>query len=600
MEKRLFVAIALSIAVLIGFNLLFQDTSPPPPEPKPRTAETRIPSATPEETPAVSPESAPAAEPTVTPQPAPSESVTEPPVEATANPAPTTQAAPETVTIDTALYTARLDNRGGVLRNFILKEYSEETEDPLDLVPQGMPDDFPPFLSLATPDDSTLEQEINSVHYEVSESDTETSAGQVRRVQFLFQRTGLKVEKVVSFLLNKPYQMQISCQVIAGDRPVNAYLRLGPGLTNHTLVPTEANMLPPHAVYLEGSSADTLQGPDVAEEKEGMRTITGPLRWAGVQTKFFAAIAIPYRPFPAVEVVNRIWLKQTEATDELAMPEPVTAHIVSLICPAPPETPLTLYMGPKSYRILSAMGLDLTQVIDYGWFSFLVKPLYYALLYVNSFIPNWGWSIIVLTFFITVAVFPLRYIQMKSMKKMQNLQPQIKAIQQKYKGQKSAEARQKMNQEVMGLYKEHGVNPMGGCLPLLIQFPFLIAFYRMIELSIEFWRQPWIFWINDLSAKDPYYVTPILMGATMIIQMKQTPTAPGQDNKMQKQMMYLMPVVFTFIFLNLSSGVVIYFLFSNVFSWGLQKLVENVLPSFRKSVNNRGKKAAAKASSKKK
>ncbi|MBN2431857.1 MAG: membrane protein insertase YidC [Acidobacteria bacterium] len=586
--------------MLIGFNLLFQKTSPPLTEPSPKTAAPRTSPSTPEQPPAVSPESGPADEPTAIVPPPPPVSDTEPAAETTLESAPVTQASPETITIDTRLYTARLDNRGGILRNFILKEYSEESADPLDLVPHDLPDDFPSFLSLAIPDDAEMEKEVNSVHYEIIENETETALGKVRRVQFLYQRSGLLVEKVISFLLSKPYQLQISCRVMAGDLPMDAYLRLGPGLTNHNLVPTDGNMLPPHAVYLEGNSADTLMGPDVAEEKDGMRTITGPLRWAGVQTKFFAAVAIPYRPFPAVEVVNRVWLKQPEATDELAMPDPVTVHIVSLICPAPPETPLTLYLGPKSYRILSAMGLELTQVIDYGWFSFLVKPLYYALLWVNSFIPNWGWSIIVLTFFITVVVFPLRYMQMKSMKKMQNLQPQIKAIQQKYKGQKSAEARQKMNQEVMGLYKEHGVNPMGGCLPLIIQFPFLIAFYRMIELSIEFWHQPWIFWINDLSSKDPYYVTPILMGATMIIQMKQTPAAPGQDNKMQKQMMYLMPVVFTFIFLNLSSGVVIYFLFSNVFSWGLQKLVEHVLPSFRKSVNNRGKKAAAKPSTKKK
>jgi YidC/Oxa1 family membrane protein insertase len=599
MEKRLFVAIALSIAILIGFNLLFQSNQPPEQKKPIQKAETRTTPATPEQPPADATPAPSTGEPSVSGEPATPVTETEPAEIPAAEPVAATQATPEIVTIDTALYTARLDNKGGVLRHFILKEYSQESEAPLDLIPQDLPDDFPPFLSLAVPDDTNLESEINSVHYEIQQDETETSSGKVTRVRFTYQRTGLKVEKIVSFLVNKPYQMQTSCLVEAGGQPVNAYLRVGPGLTNHNLIPTEGNMLPPHAVYFQDNSTETLQGPDVADEQDGQRIITGPLRWAGVQTKFFAAIAIPYRAFPDAQVINRVWVKQPENQLEEPQVEPVTAHIVSLLLPSPPDTPITLYLGPKSYRILSAMGLELTQVIDYGWFSFLVKPLYYALLYVNNFIPNWGWSIIILTFFITVAVFPLRYMQMKSMKKMQKLQPQIKAIQQKYKGQKSAEARQKMNQEVMGLYKEHGVNPMGGCLPLLIQFPFLIAFYRMIELSIEFWRQPWIFWINDLSAKDPYYVTPILMGATMIVQMKQTPTAPGQDNKMQKQMMYLMPVVFTFIFLNLSSGVVIYFLFSNVFSWGLQKLVENVLPSFRNTMNNRGKKAAAKSSKKK-
>jgi len=598
MEKRLLAAIVLSIVVLIGFNLLFQKKAPPKP-PQGETQQTVTTQPGPKPLPVQ-----PGAEEMPVSEQTPPEA-TETPRQFTPESSPpaddelfeVTEAPPRTVTVENDFYTAILDNRGGVLKNYILKKYTEDESDPFDLVPQNLPAGYGAFLSIVLPDNPEIEEAINSVHYEVDESSASSDIGRIKRIRFRYQRKDLIVEKVISFLLDRKYQMQITCSVTADGRPLNPFLRLGPGLTNHSLVPSEQNMLPPHIIYYDGNSDDTLMGEDVADEQPGQKPIAGPLRWVGVQTKFFAAIAIPISPFPQATVINKVWTKPISVPSE---EEPQMGHIVSLLLPAPPESPITLYLGPKSYKILSSMGLQLTKIIDYGWFSFLVKPLYYALLFVNNYIPNWGWSIIVLTFFITLAVFPLRYMQMRSMKKMQKLQPQIKAIQAKYKGQKSADNRQKMNQEVMALYKEHGVNPMGGCLPLLIQFPFLIAFYRMIELSIEFWHQPWIFWLKDLSAKDPYYVTPILMGATMIIQMKQTPATPGQDNKMQKQMMYMMPIVFTFIFLNLSSGVVLYFLFSNLFSWGLQKLVENVIPGFSKKVNAKktGKKTVQKKKTK--
>lgn len=160
---------------------------------------------------------------------------------------------------------------------------------------------------------------------------------------------------------------------------------------------------------------------------------------------------------------------------------------------------------------------------------------------------------------------------------MQVIQPQMKAIQARYRGKKSAQDRQNMNQEMMALYKEAGVNPMGGCLPLLAQLPFLFAFYNLVSQSIEFWRQPFVLWIHDLSMADPTWITPILMGASMIIQMKQTPQAPGQDNRTQKMMMYVMPVIMTFMFISLSSGLVIYFLFSNVFAWGMQVISDKFM-----------------------
>jgi YidC/Oxa1 family membrane protein insertase len=167
---------------------------------------------------------------------------------------------------------------------------------------------------------------------------------------------------------------------------------------------------------------------------------------------------------------------------------------------------------------------------------------------------------------------PVRYKQTASMKKMSVLQPQIKAIQDRYKRMKRTDPRQaKKNEEVMALYKEHGVNPLGGCLPLVIQMPFLFAFYRMLYSSMELRGAPFIGWIQDLSRHDPYYVTPILMGISMVVQQKMTPAA---GDPTQRKMMMALPVVFTFFFLNFSSGLVLYFLFSNLFGMMFQFLTQ--------------------------
>jgi YidC/Oxa1 family membrane protein insertase len=187
---------------------------------------------------------------------------------------------------------------------------------------------------------------------------------------------------------------------------------------------------------------------------------------------------------------------------------------------------------------------------------------------------NYGWAIIILTLLLTLLLFPFRLKQMVSMKKMAVVQPKVKEIQEKYRKYKKTDPRRaQMNQEVMALYKEHNVNPLGGCLPLLLQMPLLFAFYQLLASSIELRHAPFMGWIRDLSAKDPYYVLPIVMGITMIISQKMTPMAPGAD-PMQTRMMMMMPVVFTFMFLNVSSGLNLYFLCSNIFQVGFQKVAE--------------------------
>jgi YidC/Oxa1 family membrane protein insertase len=234
------------------------------------------------------------------------------------------------------------------------------------------------------------------------------------------------------------------------------------------------------------------------------------------------------------------------------------------------------YMGPKQIQYLRKPGVGLEKMVDYGWFTFLALPLLEAMKFLFKYIPNYGFVIIIITIIIRILFYPLNAKSMKSMKKMQELQPKIKELRDKYKSD-----RQKMNEELMALYKRYNVNPMGGCLPMLVQIPILFAFFRLLPITVEFRHQPFIFWIKDLTAKDPYYVTPILMGLSMIIQQKMSPTSV--DPK-QAQIMMFMPIFFTFLFLNFSSGLVLYWFVSNLLAIGQQHLMNReTQPDIKKS-----------------
>jgi YidC/Oxa1 family membrane protein insertase len=219
---------------------------------------------------------------------------------------------------------------------------------------------------------------------------------------------------------------------------------------------------------------------------------------------------------------------------------------------------LKYFAGPKDPAILAPLGHELVKAVDYGFFHFIAKPLLMIMNFFYSFSKNYGISIILLTLLIKLAFYPLSQKSYRSMKELQKLQPKLEEIRKKYAKDKEA-----LNREMMQLYKRHGVNPLSGCLPMLVQIPFFIALYQALMSAIELRHAPFFLWITDLSAQDPYYVTPIIMGATMLIQQIITPSS---GDPIQKKMMYILPVVFTFMFLSFPSGLVLYWLINNVFS----------------------------------
>ena len=217
------------------------------------------------------------------------------------------------------------------------------------------------------------------------------------------------------------------------------------------------------------------------------------------------------------------------------------------------------YIGPKDYKTLEAINHNLTKIIEYGWFTFIAKPMFILLQYIHSLVENWGWTIVIITILLKLMLYPLAKKGMVSMQKLKDLAPKIKDIQEKYKGDS-----QKASMHMMELYKKHGANPMGGCLPIILQIPIFFAIYRVLLNAIELKDAPWILWIDDLSVMDPYFVLPILMGITMFLQQKITPNT--MQDEMQRKIFMFLPLIFTFFFAMFPAGLTLYWFINNLFT----------------------------------
>jgi len=298
-----------------------------------------------------------------------------------------------------------------------------------------------------------------------------------------------------------------------------------------------------------------LQGTDLDELKpkklQAPQTFKENLKWIAQEDKYFCAGLVP---LTKVEEA-RAW------TDKGS---PIIAFKGQ-----PSVNKFFFYAGPKEHDRLVKLDHGFEYIIDYGFFSIIARPLFWILKFFHSFLGNYGWAIILLTISVRIPFIPLVSRGQKSMKRLQELQPKMTEIREKYKKDP-----QKMQKEMTDLYKKHKVNPVGGCLPMVLQIPVFFALYKVLLISIELRGAPFLLWIVDLSAKDPYYILPVVMGITMVVQQKMTPST--MDPKQAKLMM-LMPVVFTFMFLNFASGLVLYWLVNNLLSIGQQVVINRRL-----------------------
>ncbi len=227
------------------------------------------------------------------------------------------------------------------------------------------------------------------------------------------------------------------------------------------------------------------------------------------------------------------------------------------------------YIGVKELKILKSISKGMGDIVEYGWFTFIARPVFLLLSFLESIIGNWGWAIVATTLLIRIVLFPLTYKGMVSMTKMKELSPKIKEIQKKYKGEP-----QKLNAHTMELYKKHGANPLGGCLPMVLQIPVFFALYRVLQNSAELQGAPWMLWITDLSVKDPYYILPVLMGITMFWQQHISPNSITDPT--QAKIMKYLPVIFTFFFMTFPAGLTLYWFVNNLFSIIQQYYVNSI------------------------
>lgn len=501
----------------------------------------------------------------------PAEATPKPPAEApgpaVATPtAATKQAQNETETvIENDLYRITFSNKGAQVKSWILKKFDNDAQNGrLDLVNQDAAKLYGYPLSLWTYDEG-LRDRLNSALYVPSVEGNQTSP---TTITFEYAGEDLAVRKTFHF--DDSYVVGIETAVTYKGQPLDALPSWPAGLGDQTSAYERGLIDYQHDKNIERLAVKKISGGG---------TIPGPFNWAGPNDQYFAALFIPDDPARATMVTLRNQIsvaRDPEKPNAEKVKIDVLGAAVGNLHGATNER---LFAGPKELRILEKVPVpgvgenDLTGVVDFGWWGILAKPLFVWLRWTFfHMVPNWGWAIVLQTIIITLALLPLRISQMKSMLKMQRVQPLIKQIQEKYKKYSLRDPRKAaMNEEISALYKQEGVNPIGGCLPMLPQLPIIYAYYKVLEVAIDLRHAHWL-WIRDLSAADPLYILPILMVASQLLTQRMTPQA-GMDPSQQRMMNVMMPLFMGFIFFRLAAGLNLYYAVVNLISIAQQAVM---------------------------
>ena len=541
-QSRLLIAIVLSLAIFLTWQFFFS-----PDEAERRQAK-KVESPAVEEKQAVKDTEKPYTEAIEKPAPA---------VESIVEEASLQEAA--TITVDTPLYQAKISENGAVFYSVLLKKYREKVQKdaPFKQILTG-DETFGVGLlgftgkSIAGLDKAVFTASLPSRQLEVNDSP--------RDLTFLWRsQDGIVIEKTYKF---SPDTYAIGMEVIIKNGS-------GRGIQDKLFVALYSKAPGDKRMYaFEGPSAlinDKLEEIKTKKLKD-QNTFDGKIKWVALQSRYFMSGLIP-------DQIEEASLHLALKSDQF-----VAARYLQPEKALQPGTQYTykyqLFMGPKRIQELRNVGNDLQKVVDFGWFDIIAKPCLWLMNLFYSVIPNYGVAIIIMTLLVKLLLWPLGQKSYKSMSEMKKIQPLMKEIREKYKDDK-----QRMNQEVMGLYRTYKINPLGGCLPMVVQLPVFFALYRMLYEAIELRHAPFFLWIDDLAAPDrlfrfdfsipfmePPYGIPVLtivMGASMLLQQKMSP--PMGDATQAKMMMF-MPIIFTVIFINFSSGLVLYWLVNNILS----------------------------------
>ena len=531
MERRVLLAIFLAFLTLYLWQALVM------PPPTPATAD--------------APVAAPGSDAGSTPSPPPSEPST-PPISAPSSSPVVSESAEREIQVETDDVIATFTNRGGRLKSWRFKKHLDSAGKPFELVvdPATTAQALPFSLRV---DDAAVTRTLNDAFYRVRSSPPSAAVSNSSPIVFEYgDSAGLRVVKEFQFEPSA-YVLSLRVQVQQDDRVLAPAIEWGPGLGKEPSA-SGTYILQPEGIVSVADDEERIPAASVAEQP----TRQGDFQFAGIEDHYFLVTAL----YPGTSTMTF-----QPVTGAVLPGEETGRPLMNFILqPGKQGEALRFYLGPKDFDKLAAVDRSLVRAINFGMFAVLVVPLLRALNWVNGFVGNYGWSIILLTIIINAVMFPLRHKSVVSMRRMQEIQPEAKAIQDRYKNVKASDpSKQKMNQELMALYRERGVNPASGCVPMLLTLPVLLAFYSLLSTAIELRGAPFIGWIHDLSLYDPYYVTPVLMGITQVWQTRLTPQT-GVDPAQQKLMMF-MPVMFMVFFLWAPSGVALYWFVSNL--WGI-------------------------------
>ena len=543
MDKNILLIFLLMAVFIFGAQFFMKKYSPPPPQ---KTTPKQVEQPAPPSPSSSQPVTAHAGKAAATPSAK----------GAQAAPANQQAASESSIVVENDLYKITFTNRGAVAKSWILKDYKDDNGKPLDMVNSAASAKYGYPLSLWSYDENTRNT-LNSALYVPSTSQTVLKAP--ASVSFVYSNNGLTVQKTFQF--DQSYVVRVKTSVLSNGSPVYAFPAWPSGFGDQTSV----------SAY---ESAEFQYQVNSSTERTGVKkissgnTLHGKYDWAAVSDPYFAAAFVPDNP----DNLNIVTLHTS-----LDIPEPGKQNqtravdIVGIAVGHPGESSDRLYAGPKSVQVLQAVSVpsisgapkDLRTIVNFGFFGAIARPLFVWLRWTNQYVHNWGWSIVLQTLIITLALTPLSVYQMKSAIKMQKVQPQMKAIQEKYKKYSMRDPRkQEMNKEIGELYKREKVNPVSGCLPLLIQLPFIYAYYRMLEVAIDLRQAHWL-WIHDLSAADPWYLLPLVMAGSMYLSQKMMPQV-GMDPAQQKMMNVMMPIMMGIFFFRLPAGLNLYYAESNL------------------------------------
>jgi YidC/Oxa1 family membrane protein insertase len=466
------------------------------------------------------------------------------------------------VEIQTDVLRVIFTNRGARVKHWELKGYHDTQGAHVDLVPQGVKDATLPF-SLVT-GHAAIDAQINNALFKVVDQSSTARGSGPRKLAFEYRDSAGIVAHKAFTLIPDGYTIGFAADLAVGGTSANLAVAMGAGLGDVETSSGTSYSQKASGVVHRGGKLERFNAKAIVAQP----AYEGTYDFAGADDHYFISAALLGNKPAGITYRHRAVAK-TPAKAEYDF-------VSYTLNPGGDNIDLTFYIGPKEFATLKAVDQNLVRAINFGMFGWLAVPLLSALKGLNAYLNNFGWSIIALTVLINLAIFPLRQKSFVSMRKLQALQPEIKAIQERYGKVKATDPdKQKMNAELMGLYKERGVNPASGCVPILLTMPLLFAFYSLLSAAIELRGAPFMLWITDLSVHDPYYVTPILMGGTMVLQQLMT---PSQADPVQQKMMMIMPVVFTGMFLWAPSGLVVYWFVSNLLAITQQFVTNKMLP----------------------